>query len=121
MYIGLQVKYPDPRKLISNFFKTRPVGDELYHADGRTNGQTYMTKLIVAFRDFANAPKHYHILPLDCRSPNTSVLRGFAFGMPCQMHIQTKHPSFSLSRLGPLTEHPKICEIYCIIFVVGVF
>jgi hypothetical protein len=32
--------------------KIRSVGAELFHA----NGQTDMTKLIVAFRDFANAP-----------------------------------------------------------------
>jgi hypothetical protein len=32
--------------------KIRPVGAELYHADGRTD----MTNLIVAFRSFANAP-----------------------------------------------------------------
>ena len=31
----------------------QPVGAELFHADGRTD----MTKLIVAFRNFANAPK----------------------------------------------------------------
>jgi len=30
------------------------VGAELFHADGRTD----TTKLIVAFRDFANAPKN---------------------------------------------------------------
>ena len=35
---------------ISNLLKTRPVGAELLHADGR------MTKLIAAFRNFANAP-----------------------------------------------------------------
>jgi hypothetical protein len=33
--------------------KIRPVGAELFHADGQTD----MTKLIVAFRNFANAPK----------------------------------------------------------------
>ena len=33
--------------------KIRPVGAELFHADGRTN----MTKLIMAFRNFANAAK----------------------------------------------------------------
>jgi hypothetical protein len=33
--------------------KTRPVGAELFHADRRT----VMAKLIVAFRNFANAPK----------------------------------------------------------------
>jgi hypothetical protein len=38
--------------------KIRPVGAELFHADGRTDGRTDMTKLIVAFRSFANAPKN---------------------------------------------------------------
>jgi hypothetical protein len=33
--------------------KIRPVGAELFHADRRTD----TTKLIVAFRNFANAPK----------------------------------------------------------------
>jgi len=34
--------------------KIRPVGDELLFADRRTD----MTKLIVVFRNFANAPKN---------------------------------------------------------------
>ena len=38
---------------ISNFMKSRPVGAELFHADRRTD----MTQLIVAFRNFANAPE----------------------------------------------------------------
>ena len=33
--------------------KIRPVGTELFHADGQTD----MTKLIVASRNFANAPQ----------------------------------------------------------------
>jgi len=37
--------------------KIRPVGAELFYADGRTDGPTDMTKLIVAFYKFANAPK----------------------------------------------------------------
>jgi hypothetical protein len=37
---------------ISNFTKICPVGAELFHA----NGQTYMTKLTVAFRNFVNVP-----------------------------------------------------------------
>ena len=37
--------------------KIHTVGTELFHAEGRTDGQTDMTKLIVAFRNFANAPK----------------------------------------------------------------
>jgi hypothetical protein len=35
------------------FMKSRPVGAELFHTDRRTK----MTKLIVAFRNSANAPK----------------------------------------------------------------
>ena len=65
MYIGLHVNDPvilsdlnpvswaDIRKKaqVSNFIKIRPV----FHTDGRTD----MTNLIVAFRNFANAPKQY--------------------------------------------------------------
>jgi len=40
--------------LMSNFTKIRPVGAELFHADRQENGQ----KLIVAFRNFANARKN---------------------------------------------------------------
>ena len=34
--------------------KIRPVGAELFHADGRTD----MTNLIITFRNFASAPKN---------------------------------------------------------------
>jgi len=34
--------------------KIRPLGAELFHADGQTD----MAKLIVAFRNFADAPKN---------------------------------------------------------------
>ena len=37
--------------------KIRPVGAELWHAGRRTDGRTDITKLIVAFRNFTNAPK----------------------------------------------------------------
>jgi hypothetical protein len=43
--------------LLTDFRKTlkyRPVGAELFHVDGQTD----MTKLTVAFRNFANAPKN---------------------------------------------------------------
>ena len=33
---------------------SHPMGAELFHADGRTD----MTKLIVAFRNFAKVPKN---------------------------------------------------------------
>ena len=45
---------------ISNFMKIRPVRAELFHADRQTErdfGRTDMTKLIVAFRNFANVYK----------------------------------------------------------------
>jgi hypothetical protein len=42
---------------ISNFMKIRRVGAELLDAGGWTDTQTDMTKLIVAFRSFAKAPK----------------------------------------------------------------
>ena len=38
--------------------KVRPVGAELFSADGRTDGQTDMMKIIVAFRDLANEPRN---------------------------------------------------------------
>jgi hypothetical protein len=41
------------------FMHIRPVGAELFHADGQTD----MTKLMVAFRNFANAlPKQHKML-----------------------------------------------------------
>ena len=42
---------------IRNLMKIHPVGAELFHAERRTDGRTDMTKLIVVFRNFANAPK----------------------------------------------------------------
>jgi hypothetical protein len=42
---------------ISNFINFSPVGDKLY-----VDGQTEMTKLIVAFRNFANTPEHVKAL-----------------------------------------------------------
>ena len=42
---------------IPNVMKIRPMTAELLHAGGRTDGKTEKTKLIVAFRNFANATK----------------------------------------------------------------
>jgi len=45
--------------------KIPPVETELFHAarrvNGQTDGQTDMTKVIVAFRNFANAPKRLQL------------------------------------------------------------
>ena len=43
---------------ISNIMKIRPLESELFQAERRTDGRTGMTKLIVAFRNFANTPKN---------------------------------------------------------------
>ena len=46
--------------------KIRPVGVELFHANGQTDGQDEAT---VAFRNFAKAPKNYtHCSRMDCRT-----------------------------------------------------
>jgi hypothetical protein len=48
-----------PKNLqISNFMKIRPVEFEFFRANRRTNKQTNMKKLIVAFCNFANAPNN---------------------------------------------------------------
>jgi hypothetical protein len=39
--------------------KIRPVGVKLFSADRRTEGQTDMRKLTVAFHNFANAPNNF--------------------------------------------------------------
>jgi len=36
--------------------KILPVGTELFNADRQTDGETDLTKLPVAFRNFANMP-----------------------------------------------------------------
>ena len=46
---------------MSDFLKIHPMGAQ-FHIDGRTDGQTDMTKLIVAFCSFANAPKNSFIV-----------------------------------------------------------
>jgi len=43
---------------MSKFMEIRPVGTEMFPAEGRTDGQIYMTKLRIAFRNFATAPKN---------------------------------------------------------------
>jgi hypothetical protein len=72
MYLGVYVKYPlflsdfkqtvlstDFRKILKqNFTKIHSVGAESFHANGRTDGQTEMTKLIVAFRNFLKSPNN---------------------------------------------------------------
>jgi hypothetical protein len=46
-----RLKYPITQNI-------RPVGAELFYEGGRTERQTDVTKQIVAFLNFANAPKN---------------------------------------------------------------
>jgi len=41
--------------------KILPVGAELFHVDGRTDGRTAMTELTVVFYNFAKAPKNQSV------------------------------------------------------------
>jgi hypothetical protein len=41
---------------MSNCIKIRPMGAELFLVQGRTDGQTDMTTLIVAFRNLTKTP-----------------------------------------------------------------
>ena len=51
----------------TNLMKIRPVEAELFNAERRTDRQTGMTKLMVAFRNFSNAPKKTNHLMQDLR------------------------------------------------------
>ena len=79
MYIGLHVKSPlfffpilktdfSKKTQIKDFMKFCPVGAELFYADRRTDElKTDTTKLIVAFRNVANAPKISYMDTVSCR------------------------------------------------------
>jgi len=41
--------------------KVCPVEADLFHADEQTDTQTDMTKLVVAFHNFANMPKNQSV------------------------------------------------------------
>jgi hypothetical protein len=68
-------------KFISKFMLMRPVAAELFHTDRRTD----MTKLLVSFRNFENAPKNLYI----CTSIITTHLWHSA-----QLNIGTNSPFY---------------------------
>jgi len=49
-------------------------GNELFHGDGRTNGQRDMTKLTVTFRNFSNTPENLVFYYLRDRNQDTILL-----------------------------------------------
>jgi len=70
--------------------KIRPVGAELFHA----NGQTDMTELIVTFRNFASVPKNRKLCETT-RSPNSICDHGV-----CQEGLLKTTNSLVRIRLG---------------------
>ena len=91
MHIDLNVKYRllnvlarFKKKLISNFMKIPPERVELFPADGRIERRTNMAKLIVAFRNFVNAPKNYCLeQQLYQRLPVSICTRRRTLHFPC--------------------------------------
>jgi hypothetical protein len=71
---------------MSNFVKIRPVGTELFRAEGRTDRRRDMTKLIVFFQ-FANA--------------HNSVDQGTSCGFHLTKHNEVKQGKWS----SPLSPH----------------
>jgi hypothetical protein len=67
----------DCRKIlkIPNFINIDPVGAELFHVYGRTD----VTKLIVVFRSFANAPKNRFTGSTVIKTVNLAILLFFFF------------------------------------------
>jgi hypothetical protein len=71
MNLGFPQQIFEKNTQIKNLMEIRLVGAELFHADLWTDRranrqidrQTELTKLIVAFRNLANAPKKTHIVP----------------------------------------------------------
>jgi hypothetical protein len=51
----------EKKSQILTLIKILPVGAELFHADKQTDRRTDMTKLIVAFRSFADTPKTLYL------------------------------------------------------------
>jgi hypothetical protein len=70
---------------MSNFTKIRPVGAELFHDDG----QTEITKLRDAFRNFANAPTNVYMDGLVSVEKTKQILYG-AFTRAIQLATADK-------------------------------
>jgi len=70
--------------------KTRLAEVRLFHADVRTDGQTDMKKLIVAFRNFENASKNNIRFSRNMRPAHNSTLCNY---------LQQKHSTPKISNI----------------------
>ena len=43
---------------IPDFMKIRPMGTQMFYADRQSDGRTNITKMIVTFCNFVNAPQN---------------------------------------------------------------
>jgi ubiquitin C-terminal hydrolase len=65
MHGQTQIKFPQhvyKNNQTSNFIKICSLEAELFNVDGQPDGHPEVRKLIVAFRNFANAPKNIGLL-----------------------------------------------------------
>jgi hypothetical protein len=95
---------------ISNFTKMRVVGAELFHGDGRTDRQTYRPtdrqtwrSLIVALRNFANAPTNEST---SHRGRNSRVSNIPNLSTEADFRMNEKFPfTYSYSQIFPFSRH----------------
>jgi hypothetical protein len=116
---------------IPHFTKICAVGAELLQRDGRTDGQTDMTGLTVAFRNFENTAKNpVCVSPYHCvtsKTRNTQTQKWFLYRynymnyfwiltpfLPSGQNSDICFQSFRRDFLSPFSGHPK--ERYKIIF-----
>jgi hypothetical protein len=76
----------------------------LFHEGGRTDRWTDMTKLIVTFRNFANAPKNFYVYFENHTKLTNVVFRPNAVSSFCRWHnIETKCVLKGKNKLNLLT------------------
>ena len=98
MYIGLHVKYSSSFLILMKLEFSRQISEKSpnikFHENPSSGsrvvpcGQTDMTKLIVAFRNFVNAPKNVHSVPL------SSVNSCFVLVLGCAHTVHVGNNSY---------------------------
>jgi len=101
--------------------KIRPVEAELFNADRQTDGQTDMRKLIIGFRNFANAPKIYQNKKYDITALFSLTVafflrdlgvHGGLRSISMENQIQIDGSPLELHRLWPRSCFQRCCQYY---------